>query len=222
MSVRFCISSSAAPTVPSSREPVSPFTTPSTNAGGAGPREGCPLCPPAAASPSKATLIACVLAGWGRVLTLPDLTRACATALAFELLSTYGHDGVLRWRGHCDPAEWRIRWRAAVTTTRRLYGEHFTDAAALPEELAEADTTLLPCDLPAALLPVLATEGWRASVTDPGGKPRPVGVACQRSATGSPGGCVSRGWSGPPCVVPTGSRRQGGGSSMRSPHTTRP
>jgi hypothetical protein len=157
MSVRMEISSSAAPTVPPSREPASPSTAPGTDADGAGPREGCPFCPPATASPSEATLISCALAGWGTVLVLVDLNLDRAEALVFDVLSTHDHDTVLRWRTRCDPAERRTRWRLAVGATRRLYGDHF-DTTNLPDDLGHAQRDLLPCQQPAALVPALAAS----------------------------------------------------------------
>lgn len=157
MSVRLEISSSVAPTIPPSREPVPPSAAPGTDADGAGPREGCPFCRSATASPSEATLIACALAGWGTVLVLVDLNLDRAEALVFDVLSAHDHDTVLRWRAHCDPAERRTRWRLAVGATRRLYGNYF-DTTGLPDDLLHAERDLLPCEPPVASVPALAAS----------------------------------------------------------------
>lgn len=152
MSVRPEISSSAASTARPSGEPVPPSTAPGMHVCGARLRDGCRFC-----LPSEATLIACALAGWGTVLTLVDLTLDRAEALVFDTLSTHDNDMVLSWRTHCDPAEWRTRWRSAVSVTRRLYGNHF-DTTGLPDDLADAERDLLPCEPPAMLMPVLAAS----------------------------------------------------------------
>lgn len=83
---------------------------------------------------SEATLVACALTKHVHRLfgVDPDLVEHVVHRMVQSALGQYSHAEVLDWHNHVPEGEYKARWEAARTLTKRFYPE-LPGADALPE-----------------------------------------------------------------------------------------